>query len=83
MIDVLILQLSVTIIVILSIALVVNQLLEISLNKSFIISICLIILLSMLLYKLSLHKNQRYHFRAKITNRRIYIIIVNPFFLVL
>ena len=56
MISVLALQLSVTIIVILSIALVVNQLLEISLNKSFIISICLIILLSMLLYKLSLYK---------------------------
>ena len=50
------LQLSVTIIVILSIALVVNQLLEISLSKSFIISISLIILISMLLYKLGFYK---------------------------
>ena len=56
MISVIILQLSVTITIILSISLVVNQLLEISLNKSFIISISLIILFSMLLYKLSLYK---------------------------
>tara|TARA_A100001015_G_scaffold314995_1_gene425771 strand:+ start:1565 stop:3343 length:1779 start_codon:yes stop_codon:yes gene_type:complete len=56
MISVLVLQLSVTIFVILSIALVVNQLLKISLNKSFIISICLIILISMLLHKLNLYK---------------------------
>ena len=56
MISVLILQLSVTIFVILSIALVVNQLLKISLNKSFIISICLIILTSMFLYTLGLYK---------------------------
>lgn len=56
MISVLILQLSVTITIILSIALVVNQLLEISLNKSFIISVCLIILISMLLYTLGLYR---------------------------